>query len=455
MRALGATAWFSEIASLLVGRFRGGPAKVAVVASTAMGAITGASTANVAATGSVTIPLMKRNGYTAVNAGAIEATSGVGSQIMPPVMGATVFIMMELTGIPYLEIAGASVVIAGLFYLSVFLTVDLQAVRMGYRGTSASRTARPSFVAFLGQLLLYAGPVVVLLWSIGPAGRSPSRAALNAIVVCAVLLMIKKLRRPSRAAARAAVRELFGCVVRGVGTAVPVLALVVAASLIAGILTVTGLGVRMSSVLLDLADGRLFVALLLAAVVSIILGCGAPTLVAYSLVALLVAPAVADMGVPLLAAHLFVFYYAILGLLTPPVAPDPFVAAGISGASGLRTAVKAVQIAAPLFVLPFTIVYQPALLLDGTPLQILLAAGSAALGVYGVAVATESVTVVGGRKLSWPARLLALACSGVLFVSTSPLWMVLGLLCLVVVHLPVRVFGSSIGKVSAADVGRS
>ncbi|MGM7666535.1 TRAP transporter permease [Microbacterium sp. A93] len=430
MRALGATDWMAQGANLLVGRFRGGAAKVAVLSSSAMGSITGASTANVAATGTVTIPLMRKSGYSAVTAGAIEATSSAGSQIMPPVMGATVFLMVELIGIPYIEIAASSLLIAILLYASILISVDLHAVRHNLRGSSS--IDRPdSWVRFGVDGFFYLLPVVVLVYSLGIAHLSPSRSALNAIACTAILLVASRILSNGGPGVWAGLRDAVLAVIDGVRGSIGILALVIAASLIGGILTVTGLGARMSGIILDAADDQLLLVLLMAAGASIVIGLGAPTLVAYSLVALLVAPAIASMGVPLLAAHLFVFYYAILGLLTPPVAPDPFVAASISGASGLKTALKSVQLALPLYLLPFALVFHPALILDGTIGEIVLAFLTALVGVYAACVGFEGVTVLGSR-LNIVTRLVVLLVGAVLMVTTA-VW--ISVICVALIAL--------------------
>ena len=430
MRTLGATEWMSQVANLLVGRFRGGSAKVAVLSSSAMGAITGASTANVAATGSVTIPLMKRSGYSATVAAAIEATASAGSQIMPPVMGATVFLMVELIGIPYIEIAASSLIIALLLYASVLITVDLHAVRHGLRGSD--HIERPeSFSKFILAGVVYLAPVLVLVFSLGIAHLSPARSALNAIAVCIVLIAIREVIHSGSQGVLNGALCIMRSFVDGVRGSVGIMALVIAASLIGGILTVTGLGSRMSGIILNAAGDSLFLVLIMGACTALILGLGAPTLVAYSLVALLVAPAIASMGVPLLAAHLFVFYYAILGLLTPPVAPDPFVAAGIAGSSGLKTAIKAVQLALPLYFLPFALVYHPALILDGTPGEIALATLTALIGVYAASVCFEGATVLGGRP-NIVVRIILLGAGITLMVTADT---VISVICAVIIVL--------------------
>ncbi|WP_375000631.1 TRAP transporter permease [Aeromicrobium sp. CTD01-1L150] len=433
MRTLGATEWMAQVANLLVGRFRGGPAKVAVLSSSAMGSITGASTANVAATGSVTIPLMKRSGYPATTAAAVEATASAGSQIMPPVMGATVFLMVELIGIPYIEIVSSSIIIALLLYASILITVDLHAVRHGLRGSD--HIERPqNATGFLLAGLIYLTPIVVLVYSLGIAHLSPSRSALNAIAACIALIVIWRVVDGGPRGFLRGIQTSLLSFIDGVRGSVGILSLVIAASLIGGILTVTGLGARMAGIILNTADGRLFLVLLMAAATALILGLGAPTLVAYSLVALLVAPAIASMGVPLLAAHLFVFYYAILGLLTPPVAPDPFVAAGIAGSSGLKTAMKSVQLALPLYLLPFALIYHPALILDGSPTQIALASITALAGVYAACIGFEGVTVLGGRRLNIVVRAALLGAGAALMITTDPIVSVACVLIIVLAH---------------------
>ena len=433
MRRLGAMEWIGQAASLLVGKYRGGPAKVSVVASSAMGAITGVSTANVAATGSFTIPLMKRNGYSKVTAGAIEAVSSSGSQIMPPVMGATVFLMVELVGIPYIEIAASAAIVAILLYVSIFLSVDLYAKKRGLKGSNEVQTPR-SWKRFGVQGSFFLSPILVLIYSLGIERLSPARSALNAIIACIVLIIVFRLIDNPKNGSIHAFRDTFGGFIDGVRGSVGILSLIIAASLIGGILTITGLGARMSGIIVNAAGGSLLLILIMAAATALILGLGAPTLVAYSLVAILVAPAIASTGVPILAAHLFVFYYAVLGLITPPVAPDPFVAAGLSGASGLKTAIRSVRIAAPLFILPFAIVYQPALILDGAVVEVVAASAVALLGVYALSVSSEGIRLSRRRHVTWPARVLFASAGLALLIPASMVVSVMAAIVLTLLH---------------------
>jgi TRAP transporter 4TM/12TM fusion protein len=444
MQASGMTVWLTQIAARLLGRTRGGAAKISVIGSSMTGAITGVSTANVAGVGSITIPMMKRSGYSKESAAAIEASSGMGAQIMPPLMGAAIFIMVELVGVSYWTIASSAFLIGVLFYLSLFVTVDLQAVKQGgSRLDSGALEASDGVggeverVSF-GRLFLNGGhhliAPVVLVYSLGVLRVSPGRSALYALIVAAVILLITK--RSWRAPL-----DLLKVVADGIFMGLPILAVLAAASFMAGVVTVTGVGVEMSSSAIDIAGGSLFLLLLLAALCSLVLGLGAPTLVSYSVVAVLIAPALVEAGVPELGAHLFVFYFAVLSIISPPVAPDPFVAAAIAGASPMRVAFRSMRIGAVLFVVPFVAVYKPALLLDGPPYLIVAEFVLAGVGVYCWAAGFEGVMLPSAR-IGIPMRLILVALGSTVLVAPAPIALVAGG-AVVALHVVRRLVGTS------------
>ena len=354
IRNTAAVQFIMEFALSIVGTVRGGPAKMAVVASSLMGMLTGSSIANVAGVGSFTIPLMKKIGYRPEFAGGVEATSGMGAQIMPPVMGGSVFIMMEILGVPYWHICVAAFPMAFLYYIGVFFAVDYEAVRRNLVGMP--RKDLPSFLGTLkwGWFLML--PILVLIYML-IQGVTPQKAGFSAIVTGIITGFIAKRNRLNW-------KKLLDALEIGAKDGLVVIGMVAAASLIQGIVAVTGLGLQLSNILIDLSGGNLFFLLVLTAIASIILGTGLPVIVCYTLLSMLVAPALIKMGVYPMAAHLFIFYYGVLETITPPVAPDAFVAGGIAGADPLKVAIEAMLIAAPIYLIPFFFVYNPIFILQ-------------------------------------------------------------------------------------------
>jgi TRAP transporter 4TM/12TM fusion protein len=345
-----------DFALSIIGQVRGGPAKMAVIASSLMGMLTGSSIANVAGVGSFTIPLMKKTGYRAEFAGGVEASSGMGAQIMPPVMGGTVFIMMEILGVPYWDICIAAFPVAFLYYIGLFIAVDYEAVRRNLIGLD--RKDLPPFFETLKWGWFSMLPILFLIYML-IRGVTPQRAGFVAIGAAIVTGFIAKRNRLNW-------RKLIGALETGAKDALVVVGIVAGASLIQGIVSVTGLGLQLSNILIELSGGNLLYLLILTAIASIVLGTGLPVIVCYTLLAMLVAPALIAMGVHPMAAHLFIFYYGVLEMITPPVAPDAFVAAGIAGADPLKVAIEAMLIAAPVYLIPFFFVYNPIFILQGS-----------------------------------------------------------------------------------------
>ncbi len=364
--------FFIRLANSLVGRFRGGPAKVAVMSSALMGTISGSAAANVAGTGSFTIPLMKKTGYTPVFAGAVEAAASTGGQLMPPIMGAAAFIMAEILGIPYVEIAKAAIIPAVLFFAAIFFCVDSEAVRLGLKGAEGDDVEKTSTVLKSGGLLII--PVVVLIVALFT--MTPTRSALLSILACCIVGLLRNGEN------RMKPKDYFDALREG-GEGILQIAVVCAcAGIIAGTLTLTGLGIKLGYILAELAGGRLFPMLLLTAIASIILGMGVPTTASYIIMATVMAPSLIRIGVPPLPAHLFVFYYGLLSVVTPPVALAAYTAAGISGADAMKTGYAAWRLALPAFMIPFAFVYGNELLVMGDSFQIILACISGLTSVY-------------------------------------------------------------------------
>ena len=391
--------YFVNFAFAAAGRARGGPAKVAVFASGLMGMINGTSAGNVVATGSLTIPLMKKVGYHPRSAGGIEAAASTGGQIVPPIMGAGAFIMAEITGIPYTEIAIAALIPAALYFLSIYLMVDLEARREGMSGLS--RDQLPVFSKMVKQVYLFL-PIIILITTLF-MGYSVIRAGTLAMISAAVVSWFTPYRM--------GIRELLDALSLGTRMAIPLIAVCACAGIIVGVISLTGVGARFASMLLGIADTSQILALFFAMCISILLGMGMPTTAAYAVAASVVAPGLQQIGIPPLVAHFFVFYYAVLSAITPPVALAGYAAAAISGTDPLKTAMTSFKFGLAAFIVPFMFFYSPALLMDGTWTEILSVVISASIGIYLLAASIQGWFLKGGVNLVQRAILLVAAIS--------------------------------------------
>lgn len=362
--------YFVNFAFAAAGRARGGPAKVAIFASGLMGMINGTSAGNVVATGSLTIPLMKRVGYEKKTAGAIEAAASTGGQIMPPIMGAGAFIMAEITGIPYQEIAIAAIIPAVLYFASIYFMVDFEAAKLGMRGMREDEL--PKLNKMIRQVYLFI-PIIILIVALF-MGYSVIRAGTLATIAAAVVSWLTPHRMGIRAVLKAF--ELAGTM------SIQIIAVCACAGIIVGVISLTGVGARFSSVLLDLAAASQLLALFFAMCIAILLGMGMPTTAAYAVAASVVAPGLVQLGIPHLTAHFFVFYFAVVSAITPPVALASYAAAGISGANPMETSVASFKIGIAAFIVPFMFFYNSAILMDGTGPEILRAGVTAVIGVF-------------------------------------------------------------------------
>jgi TRAP transporter 4TM/12TM fusion protein len=389
--------FFTDIAMALMGRRRGGPAKIAVVASALFGSISGSAVSNVASTGIITIPMMKRSGYSARDAGAIEAVASTGGQLMPPIMGAAAFLMAEFLELPYRDIMLAALVPAFLYYLAVFIQVDLVAAREKINMVD-QELPRPRAVLKMGWHFLV--PFVVLLYALFEWNEEAEIAAIYACLSIVVLGMIFSYKgerlRPkdlvqSFSATGAVMIELF--MILG------------AAGFVIGVLNLTGLGFTLTLVLVQVGAGNLYVLLAIAAVVCIILGMGMPTSGVYILLATLVAPAISEAGADRLAAHMFILYFGMMSMITPPIALASFAASTISGASPMATGFQAMRLGWVAYLIPFMFVLSPTLLMKGDPVHIVINILTASFGVYMISVAFAGYFV---RLLSLPAKLVML-----------------------------------------------
>lgn len=379
--------YFVNFAFAVAGRARGGPAKVAIFASGLMGMINGTSAGNVVATGSLTIPLMKRVGYHKKTAGAIEAAASTGGQIMPPIMGAGAFIMAEITGIPYTEIAIAAIIPAILYFVSIYFMVDFEAAKTGMRGLGKDEI--PQFSQIVRQVFLFL-PIIILIVALF-MGYSVIRAGTLATAAAAVVSWLTPYRMGPRSMIKAF--ELGGMM------SIQIIAVCACAGIIVGVISLTGVGARFSNLLLGLAEASQILALFFAMCISILLGMGMPTTAAYAVAASVVAPGLVELGIPALTAHFFVFYFAVVSAITPPVALASYAAAGISGANAMETSVTSFKIGIAAFIVPFMFFYNSAILMDGTAFEIIRASATAIVGVFLLASGVQGWFM--GTAIAW------------------------------------------------------
>lgn len=363
---------FIDLATGLAGKYRGGPAKIAVVSSALLGTVAGSSIANVAATGAFTIPLMKKTGYRAEFAAAVEAAASTGGQIMPPIMGATAFVMAEIVGVPYSTIALAAMLPAILFFFSVLVMVHCEAVKSSLRGLSKEEL--PSVADLLKKKWAYLLPIFTIFSSLLIYKVSTTRAALYGIAT-AVSIPILSRNRDIR------LRYFFDALADGALSVMGILASCAVAGIVIGVLSMTGLGSKLGNFLILLSGGNLFLILLAGMFLSIVLGMGLPSTPSYIIAVSVVGPALGMAKMPMLTAHLFIFYYAVLSVVTPPIALASYTAAGIAKANVTKVGIEGVKLASAAFIVPFMFAYSPALLLEGTFGEIFAAVISSLIGI--------------------------------------------------------------------------
>lgn len=378
LEATGLGKFFIDMANALAGWAAGGPAKVAVLSSGLMGTVSGSSVGNVAGTGSFTIPMMKKLGYRPAFAGAVEAAASTGGQLMPPVMGAAAFLMAEFVGVAYIEVVKAAVIPALLYYIGVWLGVHYEAKKFGLKGTP--RNELPKFGPLFKEKGHLALPLMVIVYLL-VSGYTPMRAALAAIaltIVCAC----------ARSNTRIGIGEIVNGLIEGSKGVLGVLIACATAGIIIGVVTKTGVGLKVATALLDLSGGQLLPAMFFTMITSLILGMGVPTTANYVITSTIAAPALVQMHVPVLAAHMFAFYFGIVADVTPPVALAAYAGAGIAGANPMRCGVIAAKLAIAAFIVPYIFVLAPELLMiNATIPTILYSAVTAIIGMWGVSIA--------------------------------------------------------------------
>ena len=389
--------FFIQISNAIVGRFSGGPAKVAVVASALEGMVSGSSVANTVGSGSVTIPLMKKTGYSPEFAAAAEASASTGGQIMPPILGAAAFLMADYVQIPYAQIALKAILPAVLYFAGVFITVHLEAKKNGLRGLTKDEL--PRLKPLLKKLYLLL-PLVLLVYLVSTSTRSIAYAAAIAIVVAILVSLINKDNRLTP-------KRFLEALAAGGQGMITVAAACGIAGIIAGTITMTGLANTLINGIVALANGQVIIALFLTMLCCIVLGMGVPTTANYCIMAATCAPILVRMGVPVVAAHFFVFYFGIVADLTPPVALAAYAGAAIAGANPMKTAVQATKLAIGAFIVPYVFALNPAMLfIDTTAGEVILIVITSLIGIFGVSSGLEGYML---RSAAWWERLMAVA----------------------------------------------
>jgi TRAP transporter 4TM/12TM fusion protein len=425
--------YFNDLAVSIAGKRTGGPAKVAIFSSALQGTISGSSVANVVTSGSFTIPMMKKLGYRKEFAGGVEAAASTGGQLMPPIMGAAAFLMVEfIGGVSYWEIAKAAAIPALLYFAGIWIMTHFEAKRIGLRGLSDEEMPNRKEVLKKIYLLLPIIVVIVLLFS----GMSVMRAALWSIVATIAISAIRKETRIN-------FRDAVDALVDGARTALSVAAATAAAGIIVGVVTKTGLGLKMANGLVDLAagitdspQGTLLLTLFFTMVASIILGMGSPTTANYVITSTIAAPAIILLGAPELSAHLFVFYFGIIADITPPVALAAFAAAGVSGGEPIRTGFNSAKLAIAAFIIPYMFVLSPELLMIDTTIPYLLwVVFTAITGMMAIGAAMIGFWF---RKVTAIERVLCLA-AGIMLIYPEGMTDIFGLV-LFVIMLALQIF---------------
>lgn len=410
-----------DIGKALAGRYRGGSAKVACVSSALFGSISGSAAANVYATGTFTIPMMKKIGYSPAFAGAVEAVASTGGQLMPPVMGASAFLMAELLGMPYIQICKIALIPALLYYIALFLVLDFEAARLGIKGMDPDELPRWRSILPRAYLLFPLVLLIVVLMK----GFTPFRAGFIAIIATVVLSFFSKDTRFT-------LSSFVQALVVSAKRTVMIAAACGAAGIVIGAITLTGFGLSLSSIIISLSRGSWLLALLLVMLSSIVMGMGTPTTVAYIVVSTMAVPVMKNLGYPTVASHMFVFYYAVLSMITPPVAIAAYAAADIAKEDPMKIGFTAMRIGLITFIVPFAFLFDPPLLMQGTWWEIAVRFATTIVGAIAFAGAATGWL---GNKLGWLYRALFFVSFGLVIapgwttttvglVLTAALWLV-------------------------------
>jgi len=405
--AVGGDKFITDIALIAMGRYRGGSAKVSVISSSLFGTVSGSAVANVAVDGAITIPMMKRAGYPSHMAAAIEAVASNGGQITPPVMGAAAFLIAEFLNIPYGQVALAAAVPAALYYLALFTQVDLEAAKHGLGGLPAADLPKLRGVMRFGWVFIF--PLAFLIYTLMFENWEAGKAGMATVILTFLVGALQKETRPS-------LKAVFNCIEETGRTLLDIVVITALAGLVIGALQLSGLTFKLSLILVTFSGGNVLLLLVLTALVCILLGMSLPTAVVYITLAVLVGPALAQLGIDPLAAHLFLFYFGMLSLITPPDCLATYTAAAIAHSDFWQTGWTGMRLGIAAYVVPFVFALHPALILKGSPAEILLAVAAASVGTFLLAIGCAGYLF---RVLNWKKR--ALFClAGLLLV--LPTW---------------------------------
>lgn len=423
----GISNFFIQLANCVAGRFSGGPAKVSVISSALCGMVSGSSVGNTVTTGSVTIPMMKKTGYKAEFAGAVEAAASTGGQIMPPIMGAAAFLMADFIGVPYSSILGRAVLPAILYFAGIFITVHLEAKRLGLSGIPKEQL--PKFGFLVRKIYLLVPLVMLVVWVSGNY-MTMQRAASFAIVLAIVVSLFDKDNRITPA-------KFFDALEAGGKSTITVAAACGVAGIISGSITMTGLANELINGIIAVSNNHLMIALFLTMICCIVLGMGVPTTANYCIMAATCAPILIRMGVPALAAHFFVFYFGIVADITPPVALAAYAGSAIAKANPMKTAFNASRLAIAVFIVPYVFCFSPALLMiDTNAGEVIRIVITSFIGIFGVAAGLEGylktkmnvlqrvIFVVSGLMLIFPSWITDIV--GIVLIAGVIAWQYVG-----------------------------
>lgn len=423
----GISNFFIQLANCVAGRFSGGPAKVSVISSALCGMVSGSSVGNTVTTGSVTIPMMKKTGYKAEFAGAVEAAASTGGQIMPPIMGAAAFLMADFIGVPYSSILGRAVLPAILYFAGIFITVHLEAKRLGLSGIPKEQL--PKFGFLVRKIYLLVPLVMLVVWVSGNY-MTMQRAASFAIVLAIVVSLFDKDNRITPA-------KFFDALEAGGKSTITVAAACGVAGIISGSITMTGLANELINGIIAVSNNHLIIALFLTMICCIVLGMGVPTTANYCIMAATCAPILIRMGVPALAAHFFVFYFGIVADITPPVALAAYAGSAIAKANPMKTAFNASRLAIAVFIVPYVFCFSPALLMiDTNAGEVIRIVITSFIGIFGVAAGLEGylktkmnvlqrvIFVVSGLMLIFPSWITDIV--GIVLIAGVIVWQYMG-----------------------------
>ncbi|MEL7567112.1 MAG: TRAP transporter fused permease subunit [Dehalobacterium sp.] len=416
---------FLQLALCLAGKLRGGPAKVAVIASAFFGSISGSAVANVAGSGCFTIPLMKRTGYVPTFAGAVEAVASTGGQIMPPVMAAGAFLMAEFVGIKYTDVAHAALLPALLYFFSAWIAIDAEAGKRNLKGLVKEEI--PLMIEVLKQHWLKLMPIVVLIILLVVFQYSALKSAFYCMLLSVIVCIVDKERKMGP-------KEIVDTLAESAKGIVSVAAACACAGLVIGAVSLTGFGLKLSTIIINFSGGMLIIALILSMVTAIIFGMGLPTTVSYILCVSVLSPVLINLGIEQLAAHMFIFYYACLSGITPPVALAAYTGAGIAGSKPLTTAVEATKLAIISYFLPYMFVHNNAYLLNGTILEITHAIISGVVLCFAIAAFAQGFLVVRLNSL----YRIGFMVASVLLIYQTALTDAIGIMLFAVLYLLLR-----------------